>query len=71
MQNKKHSFIEAISNTVIGLLFSFTIQTIVYPMLGLDVSVKQNLTITGVFFIASIIRSYLLRRVFTRLFNKK
>ena len=65
-QKKKHSFIEAVTNTIIGLLTSFVIQLILYPILDIDVSIGQNLLITLVFFIASICRGYLIRRLFNK-----
>ena len=67
MQTKKLSIIESVSNTVIGLLTSFIIQIIIYPLLNIDVSINQNIIITFVFFIASIIRGYLVRRFFNSL----
>ena len=67
MQSKKHSIIESVANTVIGLVTSFIIQLIIYPLLDIPVSIGQNIIITFVFFTVSIIRGYLIRR----LFNKK
>ena len=67
MQSKKLSIVEAVSNTVIGLLTSFVIQIIIYPILNIEVSINQNIIITFVFFIASIIRGYLVRRLFNKL----
>jgi len=64
MQTKKKSLIEAVSNTIIGLGTSFLIQLIIYPVLNIPVSIGQNIIITAVFFIVSIIRSYLVRRLF-------
>jgi hypothetical protein len=64
MQTKKKSLIEAVSNTIIGLGTSFCIQLIIYPVLNIPVSIGQNIIITAVFFIVSIIRSYLVRRLF-------
>jgi len=64
MQTKKKSLIEAVSNTIIGLGTSFLIQLIIYPVLNIPVSIGQNIIITAVFFIVSIIRSYLIRRLF-------
>jgi len=64
MQTKKKSLIEAVSNTIIGLGTSFAIQLIIYPVLNIPVSISQNIIITAVFFIVSIIRSYLVRRLF-------
>ena len=69
-QSKKLSIIEATTNTVIGLVVSFVIQIIMYPLLGIPVSINQSLLLTGVFFVASIIRGYFVRRVFNTIFNK-
>jgi len=66
-QSKKYSLIESISNTIIGLITSFIIQIIIYPLLNIQVSIGQNILITFVFFIASIIRGYLVRRLFNRI----
>lgn len=68
MQSKKHSLIESVTNTVIGLVTSFLIQIVIYPFLNIPVTFKQNLVITFVFFIASIGRGYIIRRIFN---NKK
>ena len=67
MQSKKLSLIESVTNTVIGLVTSFLIQIIIYPILNIPVTFSQNIIITLVFFVASILRGYLVRR----LFNKK
>ena len=67
-QKKKHSFIEAVTGTVIGLLTSFTIQIVIYPILEIPVTIGQNIIITAVFFIASICRGYLVRRLFNKIF---
>ena len=68
MQNKKQSLIESITGTFIGLLTSFLIQLIIYPFLKIPVSIGQNLIITFVFFIVSILRGYLVRRLFNKIF---
>jgi high-affinity Fe2+/Pb2+ permease len=66
-QSKKHSVYESIANVVIGLLISIITQMILYPLMGIPVSFNQNLIITGVFFVISFIRGYLIRRFFNRL----
>lgn len=66
MQTKKKSVIEAITNTVVGLLTSFIIQLIVYPLMNIPVTIGQNIIITIVFFFASILRGYTIRRYFNR-----
>lgn len=68
MQTKKHSLIESITQTVIGLATSFLVQILIYPMLNIPVSLKQNVIITIVFFLVSLIRGYFVRRFFN---NKK
>ena len=67
MQSKKLSIIEAITNTIAGLVVSFGIQIIIYPFLNIEVSINQNIFITFIFFIASFLRGYLIRRIFTKI----
>jgi hypothetical protein len=66
MQTKKYSFIESLTNTFTGLLVSFAIQLIIYPVLNIPVNISQNVIITLVFTFASIIRGYLVRRLFNK-----
>jgi len=66
-QTKKHSIIESVSQTIIGLLTSILIQAIIYPLLNIPVTFSQNLIITAVFFITSIVRGYFVRRIFNKL----
>jgi len=65
-QTKKQSLIESIVQTVIGLGTSFVIQLILYPIMNIPVSLSQNMIITAVFFAASIIRGYFVRRIFNK-----
>lgn len=64
MQTKKQSIFESIIQTLIGLITSILIQIILYPLMGIPVSFGQNVIITFVFFIVSILRGYLVRRYF-------
>ena len=66
MQTKKQSVIESLTNIIVGLLTSFLIQLIIYPLLNIPVSINQNIIITIVFFIVSFIRGYLIRRYFNK-----
>ena len=68
-QTKQQSIIESVSGTVIGLVFSFIIQLIVYPILDIPVSVNQSLLLTSIFTIASVARSYFVRRLFNKIFR--
>jgi len=66
-QSKKHSAIESIINVLIVLLTSFLIQLVLYPLLDIPVTFSQNIIITLVFFVASFIRGYLIRRFFNKI----
>jgi hypothetical protein len=66
-QSKKHSIYESITNVVVGLLMSFLIQLILYPILNIEVSLNQNIFITFVFFVVSFIRGYVIRRIFNKI----
>ena len=60
------SFLESVTQTVIGLLTSIIIQLFLYPAMGIPVTFFQNIIITLVFFIVSILRGYVIRRYFTK-----
>ena len=66
MQSKKYSLIESVTQTVVGLVVSFAIQLVIYPMLNIPVTLSQNVIITAVFFVASIGRGYIIRRIFNK-----
>ncbi len=65
MQTKKGSIIEAVVNVSIGYWVAVGSQMVVFPLLGLEVEVQTNLLIGLIFTCISLIRSYLLRRLFT------
>ena len=63
-QTRLGSFIEATANTVIGYGVALISQLIVFPMVGIHVSLSTNLVIGFWFTLISIARSYALRRWF-------
>jgi hypothetical protein len=65
-QTKRKSLIESVTQTIVGLVISFVIQLVIYPLLNIPVTFSQNLIITSVFFIASITRGYIIRRIFNK-----
>ena len=67
MQSRLQSPIECCVNVLIGYLVALGGQMIVFPLVGLDVSLAQNLTIGAAFTLISITRSYCVRRFFNRL----
>jgi hypothetical protein len=66
MQSKSKSLIESITNTIVGFMVSLLIQIAIYPILGIPVTISQNLVITSIFTIASILRGYIIRRIFNK-----
>lgn len=65
-QKRKHSFIEAVISTVVGFFLTLLVQAIVFPLYDIHTTHSENLQITGVFTIVSVIRGYVLRRIFNR-----
>lgn len=63
-QPKSHSFLESIANVIIGFCVALLTQVVVFPLFGIEASLGQNLAIGGVFTGVSIVRSYLVRRLF-------
>jgi hypothetical protein len=63
-QTRGMSWLEAIGNTMIGYLVALVSQLIVFPALGIAVTLSQNLLIGVIFMTISLVRSYLLRRLF-------
>lgn len=67
MQSRKGSAIEAVSNVAIGYLVALAAQAAIFPMFGLHASASEHMAIGGLFTIVSLVRSYLLRRLFNRM----
>lgn len=63
-QSKLGSLIEACINTAIGFLTTLVLAPIVYPLFGHTFTLAQNLGITGIFTVVSILRGYAVRRWF-------
>ena len=58
------SLVEAITNVLLGFGVALLTQIIVFPLFGFEVTLGENLAIGGLFTLASIARSYTLRRGF-------
>ena len=64
MQPPWLSFVEAVTNIVVGYGLAVLTQIIVFPLFGLHASLGENLLIGGLFTCISLARSYVLRRLF-------
>lgn len=68
-QSRAQSMIESAANVVIGYMVALCSQLVVFPMFGVHLPLQDNLMI-GLWFTAiSLVRSYLVRRWFNRMFR--
>ncbi len=66
-QTKKASLVESLLNVAIGYGVAVASQIVIFPMFGIHVKIMDNL-LMGVFFtVVSIVRSFLVRRLFEEL----
>ena len=61
------SLFEAKANAVVGLAVSWVFTFFALPLFGLNTSVADATAITACYFLLSVARGYVLRRVFVRL----
>lgn len=71
MQTSRQSMVESLLGTAIGFIISVLVwQFIVNPIWELHTTIFQNLNITLLFTVVSVIRSYYVRRLFNHLHTK-
>jgi len=58
------SLVEAITGTVVGFVVAMAAQMVVFPLVGIEADMVQNLAVAGSMTVVSILRGYLLRRGF-------
>jgi hypothetical protein len=68
-QSRTLSAVEALANVAVGWLVALATQLVVFPVVGLQATVAQNLTVGGIFTAVSLVRAYVLRRLFARGFS--
>ena len=66
MQSRQMSLVEAITNVLVGYGIAVATQAMVFPWFGLSATLGENLKIGLIFTVASLLRSYFLRRMFNR-----
>ena len=67
MQSRWMSLAEAVTNILVGYGVAVLTQLVVFPLFGLQASLAENLFIGAVFTVISLVRSFLLRRLFNAL----
>ena len=63
-QSRLMSLVEAVANVIVGYGVAVVTQILIFPIFGLQTTLGQNLAMGGIFTIVSLIRSFLLRRLF-------
>ena len=63
-QSRLMSLVEAVANVVVGYGVAVVTQILIFPIFGLHTTLAQNLQMGLLFTAVSIIRSFLLRRLF-------
>jgi hypothetical protein len=66
-QSRLMSLVEAVTNVLVGLVIALATQLVVFPILGLQATLAQNLKLALVFTGVSVVRGYALRRLFEAL----
>ena len=67
MQSRLFSLIEAWANVLVGYGIALATQIAVFPIFDLHATMAQNMAIGAIFTAVSLVRSYVLRRVFNRI----
>jgi hypothetical protein len=63
-QSRRMSLVEAIANVAVGYGIAVVTQILIFPVFGLHATLMQNLQMGAIFTVASIARSFGLRRLF-------
>ena len=63
-QSRAMSLAEALTNVVVGYGAAILTQILVFPLFGLPARVSDALAMGAIFTLVSIVRSYLLKRIF-------
>ena len=65
-QSRRMSFVESLSNVAIGYGVAVVSQVVIFPWFGIHVPLRSNLMIGLWFTGISIVRSYVIRRLFNK-----
>ncbi|MBX9633960.1 MAG: hypothetical protein K2X44_03175 [Magnetospirillum sp.] len=66
-QSRRMSLVEAAANVVIGYGIAVATQVVVFPVFGIHIALADDLAIGGIFAAMSLLRGFVLRRVFERI----
>ncbi len=63
-QTRTMSLVESVANVVVGYVLAIATQIVVFPWFGIETGLAEHLTIGLAFVSVSLVRGYLLRRLF-------
>ena len=63
-QSRLMSLAESVTNVVVGYVLAIATQIVVFPWFGIETGLPEHLTIGLAFVGVSLVRGYLLRRLF-------
>jgi hypothetical protein len=66
VQSRKWSAFESLANVAVGYFVAVGAQAMIFPLFGIHVAASDHFAIGGLFTVVSLVRSYVLRRVFNR-----
>ncbi|MCK5612066.1 hypothetical protein KAR91_59900 [Candidatus Pacearchaeota archaeon] len=61
------SAVETLSNTAIGFMIALGTQITVFPWFELSVPIHDNILLTVIFTVVSVVRGYCVRRLFNKI----
>lgn len=67
MQTRLGSILEAWANIVVGFAINWTANMLVFPLFGFNITAGQAFHVGLIFTAISLVRSYVLRRIFNRI----
>ncbi len=66
-QSRTMSLVEAATNVIVGYVLAIVTQIVVFPWFGIETELAEHMAIGIVFVGVSLVRGYLLRRLFEAL----
>lgn len=66
-QSKKASMIEVITNVIVGYAWAVLMQILIFPLFGIFIPISTNFMLGLAFTVLSVIRTYIIRRIFNRI----
>jgi hypothetical protein len=66
-QSRSASILETVVGTATGFVLSIWVQRLLFPALGHDFALTENMVVASVFTAVSLLRGYVVRRTFNAL----